>query len=113
MGARERPLPRGIPIASPTEARAAMRLRPAEAGARESQMNLLLIRNLVVLFSIATAFITAPPDWPTSPSPLGAAAGAMTAGRIADHVGRLFVMKIAAVLFFISALGASPCSANP
>jgi len=36
---------------------------------------------------------------------LGAAAGAMTAGRLADRIGRLAVMKIAAVLFFISALG--------
>ena len=29
----------------------------------------------------------------------------MTAGRVADRVGRLAVMKIAAVLFFISAIG--------
>ena len=36
---------------------------------------------------------------------LGAAAGAMTAGRLADRIGRLAVMKIAAVLFFVSALG--------
>lgn len=36
---------------------------------------------------------------------LGAAAGAMSAGRIADKVGRLTVMKAAAVLFFISAIG--------
>ena len=36
---------------------------------------------------------------------LGAAAGAMTAGRIADKIGRLAVMKIAAVLFLISAIG--------
>ncbi|WP_188827034.1 sugar porter family MFS transporter [Nocardia camponoti] len=36
---------------------------------------------------------------------LGAAAGAMTAGRIADRIGRLKVMKIAAVLFLISAIG--------
>lgn len=34
---------------------------------------------------------------------LGAAAGAMTAGRIADRIGRLRVMKIAAILFFVSA----------
>src|SRR6188768_594419 len=33
---------------------------------------------------------------------LGAAAGALVAGRLADHLGRLSVMKIAAVLFFIS-----------
>ncbi|MDX1872818.1 sugar porter family MFS transporter [Mycolicibacterium sp. 120266] len=36
---------------------------------------------------------------------LGAAVGAMTAGRIADRIGRITVMKIAAVLFFISAIG--------
>jgi MFS transporter, SP family, sugar:H+ symporter len=36
---------------------------------------------------------------------LGAAAGAMTAGRIADRIGRISVMKIAAVLFFVSAIG--------
>src|SRR3954451_5057692 len=37
---------------------------------------------------------------------LGAAAGAMLAGRIADRIGRLRVMQIAAVLFLVSALGA-------
>ena len=37
---------------------------------------------------------------------LGAAAGAMSAGRIADRFGRLRVMQIAAVLFLVSALGA-------
>jgi SP family sugar:H+ symporter-like MFS transporter len=36
---------------------------------------------------------------------LGAAAGAMTAGRLADKIGRLSVMKIAALLFLISAVG--------
>ena len=36
---------------------------------------------------------------------LGAAAGAMSAGRIADRIGRISVMKIAAVFFFISAIG--------
>src|SRR6185312_16294931 len=36
---------------------------------------------------------------------LGAAAGAMTAGWIADKIGRISVMKIAAVLFLISAIG--------
>lgn len=36
---------------------------------------------------------------------LGAAAGALTSGRIADRIGRLAVMKIAAVLFLISAIG--------
>ena len=37
---------------------------------------------------------------------LGAAVGALTAGRLADRIGRLRVMKIAALLFFISAIGA-------
>jgi sugar porter (SP) family MFS transporter len=36
---------------------------------------------------------------------LGAAFGAMTAGGLADRIGRIAVMKIAAVLFFISAIG--------
>jgi sugar porter (SP) family MFS transporter len=36
---------------------------------------------------------------------LGAAGGAVAAGRIADRVGRLAVMKIAAVLFLVSAIG--------
>lgn len=36
---------------------------------------------------------------------LGAALGAVTAGRIADRIGRIAVMKIAAVLFLISAIG--------
>lgn len=36
---------------------------------------------------------------------LGAAAGAFTAGRIADKIGRIAVMKIAAVPFLISAFG--------
>ena len=36
---------------------------------------------------------------------LGAAAGALLAGRLADHIGRLMVMRIAAILFFVAALG--------
>ncbi|MFH5211330.1 sugar porter family MFS transporter [Antrihabitans sp. NCIMB 15449] len=36
---------------------------------------------------------------------LGAAAGALTVRRFADRYGRLFVMKIAAVLFLVSAFG--------
>lgn len=36
---------------------------------------------------------------------LGAAVGAMTAGGLADKIGRLAVMKLAALLFLISALG--------
>ena len=35
---------------------------------------------------------------------LGAAFGALTAGKFADRFGRLFTMKIAAVLFLISAI---------
>ena len=37
---------------------------------------------------------------------LGAAAGALAAGRLADKIGRIAVMKIAALLFLISAIGA-------
>jgi sugar porter (SP) family MFS transporter len=36
---------------------------------------------------------------------LGAAVGAMAAGRIADRIGRLAVMKIAALFFLVSAIG--------
>ena len=36
---------------------------------------------------------------------LGAAAGAMIAGRLADRIGRLAVMKLAALLFLASAIG--------
>jgi MFS transporter, SP family, sugar:H+ symporter len=36
---------------------------------------------------------------------LGAAVGAMMAGRVADRLGRLWAMRVAAVLFFVSALG--------
>jgi SP family sugar:H+ symporter-like MFS transporter len=36
---------------------------------------------------------------------IGAAAGALGAGRIGDHYGRLAAMRIAAVLFLISAIG--------
>src|SRR5580658_4142369 len=37
---------------------------------------------------------------------LGAAAGALVAGRLADRFGRLFPMRLAAVLFIVSAIGA-------
>ncbi|MFJ3956731.1 sugar porter family MFS transporter [Arthrobacter sp. NPDC090010] len=37
---------------------------------------------------------------------IGAAVGSLLAGRLADRVGRLSVMRIAAVLFLVSALGA-------
>lgn len=50
------------------------------------------IDNKVLGFAVASAL-------------LDAAVGALTAGRIADRIGRLAVMKIAAVLFFISAIG--------
>lgn len=43
--------------------------------------------------------------WVVASALIGAAAGALTAGRIADRLGRLSVMKIAAVLFLISAIG--------
>jgi sugar porter (SP) family MFS transporter len=36
---------------------------------------------------------------------IGAALGALVAGRLADKIGRLSVMKLAALLFFISAFG--------
>jgi MFS transporter, SP family, sugar:H+ symporter len=36
---------------------------------------------------------------------LGAAVGAMVAGRVADRLGRLWAMRVAALLFFVSALG--------
>ncbi|HEY7720124.1 MAG TPA: sugar porter family MFS transporter [Pedococcus sp.] len=36
---------------------------------------------------------------------LGAALGAIVAGRVADRYGRLFVMRVAAVLFLVSAIG--------
>src|ERR1700747_3176785 len=40
-----------------------------------------------------------------SSSLLGAAAGAIVAGRVADNFGRLRAMQLAAVLFLIGALG--------
>ncbi|MDT5090888.1 MAG: hypothetical protein QOH60_251 [Mycobacterium sp.] len=41
----------------------------------------------------------------TASALLGAAAGALTAGRIADRIGRIAVMKIAALFFLVSAIG--------
>jgi SP family sugar:H+ symporter-like MFS transporter len=41
---------------------------------------------------------------------LGAAAGALLAGRLADRIGRLAVMKVAAVAFLVSAAGAGLAS---
>jgi MFS transporter, SP family, sugar:H+ symporter len=43
---------------------------------------------------------------------LGSALGAAVAGRLADHVGRLRVMHVAAVLFAISAVGSALLPAN-
>ncbi len=52
------------------------------------------VNNGVLGFAVASAL-------------LGAAAGAMSAGRIADRIGRLRVMQIAAVFFLISAIGSA------
>jgi SP family sugar:H+ symporter-like MFS transporter len=41
---------------------------------------------------------------------LGAAAGALTAGRVADRYGRLTAMRVAAVLFLIGAVGSAVAS---
>lgn len=49
------------------------------------------IGNVTLGFAVASAL-------------LGAAAGALAAGRLADAMGRLWVMKIAAALFLISAI---------
>ncbi|MBU9765491.1 sugar porter family MFS transporter [Mycobacterium sp. TNTM28] len=38
---------------------------------------------------------------------LGAAVGALTAGRLADRIGRVAVMKLAAMLFLLSAIGSA------
>ncbi|AKN15987.1 sugar porter family MFS transporter [Mycobacterium haemophilum] len=50
------------------------------------------IGNAVLGFAVAAAL-------------LGAASGALTAGRLADQLGRIAVMKIAALLFLVSAVG--------
>lgn len=63
-------------------------------GAVKSIQQAFMISDAALGFAVASAL-------------LGAAVGAMTAGRLADRVGRLAVMKLAAVLFFISALGAA------
>jgi SP family sugar:H+ symporter-like MFS transporter len=44
---------------------------------------------------------------------LGCAAGAYSAGRMADVIGRRAVMMIAAALFIVSALGAGAASSSP
>ena len=61
-------------------------------GAVKSIEELFKVGSIELGFAVASAL-------------LGAAVGAMTAGRIADKIGRISVMKIAAVLFFISAIG--------
>ncbi|HEY7052160.1 MAG TPA: sugar porter family MFS transporter [Mycobacterium sp.] len=61
-------------------------------GAVDSIQKQFGIDNALLGFAVASAL-------------LGAALGAVTAGRIADKIGRIAVMKIAAVLFFISAIG--------
>ena len=63
-------------------------------GANDSIQQQFDISNGVLGFAVASAL-------------LGAAAGAMSAGRIADAIGRLRVMRIAAVLFLVSAVGAA------
>ncbi|WP_338700959.1 sugar porter family MFS transporter [Streptomyces sp. Q6] len=45
--------------------------------------------------------------WVTAIALLGCAVGAATAGRMADRIGRIRVMQIAAVLFTVSAVGSA------
>ncbi|GAB09156.1 sugar transporter [Gordonia araii NBRC 100433] len=61
-------------------------------GATKAIQNAFQVEPAPLGFAVASALI-------------GAAAGALTAGRIADRIGRLMVMKIAAVLFLASAIG--------
>lgn len=62
-------------------------------GAVQAIQDEFAIRDAELGFAVASALI-------------GAALGAMTAGRIADRIGRVAVMKIAAALFLVSAVGA-------
>ncbi|MUM15779.1 sugar porter family MFS transporter [Mycobacterium sp. CBMA271] len=62
-------------------------------GAVQAIQDEFTIRDAELGFAVASAL-------------LGAAVGAMTAGRIADRIGRVAVMKIAAALFLLSAVGA-------
>lgn len=62
-------------------------------GAVQAIQDAFTIRDAELGFAVASAL-------------LGAALGAMTAGRIADRIGRVAVMKIAAALFLLSAVGA-------
>ncbi|MBV9516084.1 MAG: sugar porter family MFS transporter [Mycobacteriaceae bacterium] len=61
-------------------------------GAVDSIQKHFAIDNAALGFAVASAL-------------LGAALGAVTAGRIADRVGRLAVMRIAAAFFLVSAIG--------
>ncbi|WP_162464903.1 MULTISPECIES: sugar porter family MFS transporter [unclassified Mycolicibacterium] len=61
-------------------------------GAVDAIQKHFVIDNKILGFAVASAL-------------LGAAVGALTAGRIADRIGRIAVMKIAAVFFFVSAIG--------
>ncbi|MFV8308324.1 sugar porter family MFS transporter [Mycobacteroides chelonae] len=62
-------------------------------GAVQAIQDEFAIRDAELGFAVASAL-------------LGAAVGAMTAGRVADRIGRVAVMKIAAALFLLSAVGA-------
>lgn len=62
-------------------------------GAVQAIQDEFAIRDAELGFAVASAL-------------LGAALGAMTAGRVADRIGRVAVMKIAAALFLLSAIGA-------
>ncbi|WP_078291768.1 sugar porter family MFS transporter [Mycobacterium sp. D16R24] len=62
-------------------------------GAVQAIQDEFAIRDAELGFAVASAL-------------LGAALGAMTAGRVADRIGRVAVMKIAAALFLLSAVGA-------
>ncbi|SIJ18145.1 Probable sugar transporter [Mycobacteroides abscessus subsp. abscessus] len=62
-------------------------------GAVQAIQDAFAIRDAELGFAVASAL-------------LGAAVGAMTAGRVADRIGRVAVMKIAAALFLLSAVGA-------
>jgi MFS transporter, SP family, sugar:H+ symporter len=62
-------------------------------GANDAMQKAFGASNLLLGVAVASALI-------------GAAIGALTAGRAADRIGRIAVMKIAAALFLISAIGA-------
>ncbi len=62
-------------------------------GANDAMQKAFGASNLLLGIAVASALI-------------GAAIGALSAGRIADRIGRIAVMKIAAGLFLVSAIGA-------